>query len=208
MPAVVVPSNNREPSALHIARGWRVRPCPKCAAVPGESCRTPSGREASRIDDARLRPARHELFSHDDVWDELGRRGATIATVPFNGRAGRGGTVERIVLSRVQGDELIDVERWTARDELDYGREAPIWDRFASVAGQPSRGEVARLSSASVGSPGPIARTSALRDPRPQTSTIPCRLSRAAGCGTRTGRRSPDGHGERRRTAAANVATR
>jgi len=53
------------------------------------------------------------------VWDELERRGATIATVPFSGRAGSGGTVERIVLSRVQGDKLVDVERWTARDELD-----------------------------------------------------------------------------------------
>ena len=65
------------------------------------------------------------------------RRGAIIATVPFSGRAGRGGTVERIVLSRVQGDELVDVERWTGRDELDYALEAPIWDRFGSFAGQP-----------------------------------------------------------------------
>ena len=97
----------------------------------------PRARNTSRIHDARLRPARHELFSRDDVWDELERRGATIATVPFSGRAGRGGTVERIVLSRVQGDELVDVERWTARDELDYALEAPIWDRFGSFAGQP-----------------------------------------------------------------------
>lgn len=126
-----------KPSALHVARGWRARLCPRCKAIPGESCRTPSGRKTSRIHDARLRPARHELFSRDDLWDELERRGATIATVPFSGRAGRGGTVERIVLSRVQGDELVDVERWTARDELDYALEAPIWDRFGSFAGQP-----------------------------------------------------------------------
>ena len=110
-----------KPSALHIARGWRVRPCPKCAAVPGESCRTPSGREASRIHDARLRPGRHELLARDHVWAELERRGATIATVPFSGRAGRGGTVER----------------WSGHDELCYALEAPIWDRFGSFAGQP-----------------------------------------------------------------------
>jgi hypothetical protein len=71
------------------------------------------------------------------VWAELERRGAMTATVPFSGRAGRGGTVERIVLSRVQGDELIDVERWTGHDELCYALEAPIWDRFGSFAGQP-----------------------------------------------------------------------
>ena len=126
-----------KPSALHIARGWRARPCPKCKATPGESCRTPSGREASRIHEARLRPGRYELLARDDVWAELERRRATIATVPFSGRAARGGSVERIVLSRVQGDELVDAERWTGRDELCYALEAPIWDRFGSFAGQP-----------------------------------------------------------------------
>ena len=95
-----------KPSALHIPRGWRVRPYPKCAAVPGESCRTPSGREASRIHEARLRPGRYELLARDDVWAELERRGATIATVPFSGRAGRGGSVDRIVLGQVRRDEL------------------------------------------------------------------------------------------------------
>jgi len=71
------------------------------------------------------------------VWAELEQRGATIATVPFSGRAGRGGSVDRIILSRVQGDELVDVERWTGRDELCYALEAPMWDRFGSFAGQP-----------------------------------------------------------------------
>ena len=126
-----------KPSALHIARGWRARPCPKCKAAPGECCRTPSGREASRIHEARLRPERYELLARDDVWAELERRGAMIATVPFSGRAGRAGSVDRIVLSRVQGNELVDVERWSGRDELCYALEAPIWDRFGSFAGQP-----------------------------------------------------------------------
>jgi len=137
MPAAVELSGKREPSALHVARGWRARACPKCEASPGESCRTPSGREASRIHEARLRPARDELLAPDNVWAELERRGATIATVPFNGRAGRGGRTDRIVLSRLDRDELVDVERWSGRDELCHALEAPIWDRFGSFAGQP-----------------------------------------------------------------------
>ena len=71
------------------------------------------------------------------MWDELERRGATIATVPFSGRAAAAEPSSRIVLSRLQGDELIDVERWTGHDELCYALEAPIWDRFGSFAGQP-----------------------------------------------------------------------
>jgi hypothetical protein len=41
------------------------------------------------------------------------------------------------VLSRLDRDELVDVERWIGRDELCYALEAPIWDRFGSFAGQP-----------------------------------------------------------------------
>ena len=63
--------------------------------------------------------------------------------VPFWGRAGRGGSTETITLSRGENDELIDVERWSSRDELAYALEAPVWDRFGSFAGQPFvRGEV------------------------------------------------------------------
>jgi hypothetical protein len=72
------------------------------------------------------------------VWQELERRGATIASVPFSGRAGRGGRTDRIVLSRLAGDELVQVEGWTSRDELCYALEAPVWDRFGSFAGQPA----------------------------------------------------------------------
>lgn len=71
------------------------------------------------------------------MWDELGRRGATIAMVPFTGGAGRGGAVGTIVLSRIDGGVLVDVERWTGRDELAHALEAPIWDRYGSFAGQP-----------------------------------------------------------------------
>ena len=131
-----------KPSALHAARGWRARRCPKCKASPGESCRTPSGRDSSQVHEARLRPGRYELLARDDVWAELEQRGATIATVPFSGRAGQGGSVDRIVVSRVDGNELVDVERWSGRDELCYALEAPIWDRFGSFAGQPQIGGV------------------------------------------------------------------
>ena len=137
MPAPVGPSNNREAVGTPIARGWqrgRARSARRTRASP---VGPPSGREASRIHEARLRPGRYELLARDDVWAELERRGATIATVPFSGRAGRGGSVDRIALSRVQGNELVDLEGWSGRDELCYALEAPIWDRFGSFAGQP-----------------------------------------------------------------------
>jgi hypothetical protein len=127
----------RAPTRLHVARGWKARSCPTCKALPDEACRTPSGRDAFRTHEARLRPGRGELLATSAVWEELGRRGAAIATVPFSGRAGRGGQVGTIVLSRLDGDELVDVERWTGRDELTYALEAPVWDRFASFAGHP-----------------------------------------------------------------------
>ena len=60
-----------------------------------------------------------------------------MAVVPFSGRAGRGGRVDRIVLSRIYGDRIVDAERWTGRDELCYALEAPVWDRFGLFAGQP-----------------------------------------------------------------------
>ena len=130
-------SKTRPPTQLHVARGWRTGSCPTCKALPGEPCRTPSGREVWRIHQARLRPGRHELLSHESIWQELEARSATIATVPFSGRAGRGGRTDRIVLSRLGSDELVDVEQWSGRDALCYALEAPIWDRFSSFAGQP-----------------------------------------------------------------------
>lgn len=60
-----------------------------------------------------------------------------MAVVPFSGRAGRGGHAHRIVLSRIDGNRIVDTERWTGRDELCYALEAPVWDRFGSFAGQP-----------------------------------------------------------------------
>ncbi|MGA2926489.1 MAG: hypothetical protein ABSG43_10925 [Solirubrobacteraceae bacterium] len=71
------------------------------------------------------------------MWRELASRGATVAIVPFSGRAGAGGTIGTIALSRVDGEELVDVERWSGRDELAYALEAPVWDRYGRFAGQP-----------------------------------------------------------------------
>ena len=69
------------------------------------------------------------------MWGELERRGATAAVVPFWGRAGRGGRTDVIRLLRLEGEQLVEVERWTGRDELCYALEAPVWDRFARSLG-------------------------------------------------------------------------
>ena len=71
------------------------------------------------------------------MWEELERRGATIAVVPFSGRAGAGGTTGTVTLGRLEGDELVDVERWSGRDELALGLEGPVWDRYGEFAGHP-----------------------------------------------------------------------
>jgi hypothetical protein len=128
---------------LHVARGWLERCCPTCKAEPGERCSTPGGREASHVHVARLRPARDELLWRPAVWEELERRGATAAIVPFSGRVGSGGRTGTITLLDTRGGELLDVERWTARDKRCYALEAPVWDRFGTFAGHPlTRGEV------------------------------------------------------------------
>jgi hypothetical protein len=72
------------------------------------------------------------------------RRRATGAIVSFGGRAGAGGRTEAITLWRLEGGELVEVERWTySRDELCYALEAPVWERFGTFVGHPAiRGEV------------------------------------------------------------------
>jgi len=128
---------------LHVARGWLERPCPACKAWAGERCSTPTGRAASSVHVARLRPARRELAWRPAVWEELERRGAAVAIVPFSGQAGSGGRTDTIKLYMLQDAKLVEVERWTSRDELCYALEAPIWDRFGTFAGHPlMRGEV------------------------------------------------------------------
>jgi hypothetical protein len=85
---------------MHVARGWRERSCPSCKALAAGRCHTPSGREASQPHAARLRPGQGELAAREAVWEELERRGVTIAVVPFSGRAGgRGPRAPRLPFS-------------------------------------------------------------------------------------------------------------
>ena len=122
---------------LHVARGWLERSCPSCKAPRGEQCSTPTGRPASQVHTARLRPARWELVSRAAVWDELERRGVSVATVPFRGRAGQGGEIDVIWLQRVRGQESCEVRLWPDSEELASALAAPVWGRFGTFAGHP-----------------------------------------------------------------------
>jgi hypothetical protein len=86
---------------------------------------------------ARFRAGHNELVLRDYVGAELELRGTAPATVPFSGRAGAGGTVGTITPCRVDGDEPVDVEPWSGRDELTYALKAPVWHRFGHFTGQP-----------------------------------------------------------------------
>jgi len=183
------------PAKLHFARRWRNRSCPTCRAAPDEECRTPSGRKAPRPHTARLRRGRGELVG-EEVWEELASRGATVAIVPFSGRAGVGGTIGTIALSRLDGEELVHVERWSGRDELAYALDAPLWDRYGQFAGQPRvRGTC----------DPPAAATSQLRDPTARARR-PRRRRRAAGRREQTRRRPARTLAPRRFTADARGA--
>ena len=138
LPEVTVGQRSRYAAAqLHVARGWLERSCPTCKAPPGEQCSTPTGRPASQVHTARLRAARWELVSRAAVWDELERRGASVATVPFRGRAGQRGEIDVIRLQRVRGEESHEVRLWPDSEELANALAAPVWDRFGTFAGQP-----------------------------------------------------------------------
>jgi hypothetical protein len=86
-----------------------------------------------------LRPERGELLRPSAVWEELERRGATVALVEFSGRGGQGGRTGTIRLCRLNHhDGLVDVERWSvSRDELTYALEAPVWERYGTFIGHP-----------------------------------------------------------------------
>jgi hypothetical protein len=122
---------------LHVARGWLARSCPTCKAPPGEHCSTPTGRPASQVHTARLRPGRWELVSRAAVWDELERRCVSVATVPFTGRAGWGGEIDVIRLQRVRDGEPCESRLWSGGDELANALAAPVWARFGTFVGHP-----------------------------------------------------------------------
>ena len=124
------------PSALHVARGWRGRRCPACKAEPGRVL--PDTDRTRGIADPYRQAATVAVGGVT-----LRRLGCTPApgrhrrVVPFSGRAGQGGRTDTIRLSRLEGRELVDVDRWMFRDELAYALEAPVWDRYGTFAGHP-----------------------------------------------------------------------
>ena len=42
-----------------------------------------------------------------------------------------------ITLGRLEGDQLVDVERWSGRDEWALALEGPVWDRSGAFVGHP-----------------------------------------------------------------------
>jgi len=61
----------------------------------------------------------------------------TLAVVPFSGRAGDGGRTGTVTLSLAVAGELVDVERWSGRDDLALALDGPVWDRYGQFAGHP-----------------------------------------------------------------------
>ena len=121
---------------LHVARSWRERRCPTCKALAGDPCHTRCGRGSTQPHTARLRPGRRELAAREAVWEELSAaaRRSRSSVLGSRRRRGKSGT---ITLSRLAGDELVDVERWSGRDELALALEGPVWDRYGRFVGHP-----------------------------------------------------------------------
>ena len=123
---------------LHVARGWHQRQCPTCHAQPGQECLAPSGRRASRPHQARIHPVDGELTLDRQVWEELERRGASIASIPFTGHRRPGASFGPVTLGRVENNEYLELERWEGSgDQLIEALKAPVSDQFGSFAGQP-----------------------------------------------------------------------
>jgi hypothetical protein len=96
--------------------GWREQPAWLARGIVSAVQRRSGGSllpaavgaaEPTSTDDASSPPA-HRLAR--PVRPNSERRRATIAVVPFVGRAGRGGEIDRIRLSRMECDQLVDVE--------------------------------------------------------------------------------------------------
>jgi hypothetical protein len=75
--------------------------------------------------------------SRPAVWDELERRGVSVATVPFRGRAGQGGEIDVIRLQPVRGEESRELRLWPDSEELAHALAAPVRGRFGTFVGHP-----------------------------------------------------------------------
>lgn len=123
---------------LHFARGWRQRRCPTCRAEPGEECFTPRGRRAARPHSARLHRGAGELV-RTEAWEELERRGANIAIVPFSGKQRTGASFGPVRLEHLENRRLREIETWSEQrsgDPLIEALKAPVVGRFAGFLGQ------------------------------------------------------------------------
>jgi hypothetical protein len=77
------------------------------------------------------------------VWEELEQRGATIAGVPVSVRAGEGGRIGTITLSRLEGEEPATSSDGPAETSWPTRSRGPVWDRYGQFAGHPwIRGKV------------------------------------------------------------------
>ncbi len=100
----------QRPTRRHCLRDWREQFCPTCNTLSEEPSRTSRGRDACRPHAPRLRLGRNERA--DAAASEV--RGATVATVSFTGRAGEGGRLLAVVLSRLPRCQRVG--RYRARD--------------------------------------------------------------------------------------------
>jgi hypothetical protein len=75
-------------------------------------CFTPRGRSAASPHSARLRASFGEP-TRGQAWEELQRRGANIATLPFTGERRTGARFGPTRLERLENDQLIEVKTWS-----------------------------------------------------------------------------------------------
>lgn len=72
--------------------------------------------------------------------EELQRRGANIAALPFTGKRRTDASFGPIRLERLEEDQFIEIETWSEQrsgDALIEALKAPAVARFASFLGQP-----------------------------------------------------------------------
>jgi hypothetical protein len=63
--------------------------------------------------------------------------GISVATVPFRGRAGKGGEIDVIRLQPVRDEKSREVRLWPDSEELAHALAAPVWGRFGTFVGHP-----------------------------------------------------------------------